>query len=458
MYEEIEHIFRAYDIRGIYNQDLTPEIVARIGTAFGTLLDGEGTISIGKDVRTSSTAIENALTAGITSTGINVELLGTLPIQVTNWATWQENYKAGIVITASHNPPEYNGVRFRHSDGTGYIDIENEKVKEIFYKGDFKLAKWNKIGKIRQLDTKEIIHKYIDFALKHVKPERKMKVVLDLGNGAASYVAPKLFKEAGCEVITINEKPDGTFPGRSPDPLEDPLEELKKTVVREKAELGVAFDGDGDRAIMVDNLGKKVQTEKAGIIIAKYLLQRKRGKIVANISCSMIIEEELSKVGGEVVRCRVGDVFVSRTAKENKAIFGVEISAHYFLPIFGFYFDDAILASLLMTEILSKTERKLSQLLDEIPTYPLKRTNIPCPDKIKFKITEQLKEEHEEKGYKVDTTDGVKILLEDAWILIRPSNTESKIRMTIEARTTKKLNELFKQYTEKINDLIQQFR
>ncbi|MHA1583171.1 MAG: LAGLIDADG family homing endonuclease [Candidatus Baldrarchaeia archaeon] len=362
----------------------------------------------------------------------------------------------GICCHNSHNPPEYNGVRFRHCDGTGYIDIENEKMKEIFYKGNFKLAKWNKIGKIRQLDTKEIIHKYIDFALKHVKPERKVKIVLDLGNGAASYVAPKLFKEAGCEVITINEKPDGTFPGRTPDPLEDPLEELKKTVVQEKAELGVAFDGDGDRAIMVDDLGRKVQTEKAGIIIAKYLLQRKRGKIVANISCSMIIEEELSKVGGEVVRCRVGDVFVSRTAKENKATFGVEISAHYFLPIFGFYFDDAILASLLMTEILSKTEKRLSQLLDEIPTYPLKRTNISCPDKIKFKITEQLKEEHMEKGYKVDTTDGVKILLEDAWILIRPSNTEPKIRMTIEAHTTKKLNELFKHYTEKINNLIQQ--
>jgi len=456
MYKEIEHIFRAYDIRGVYNQDLTPEIVARIGTAFGTLLNGEGTIAIGKDVRTSSTAIENALTAGITSTGINVELLGTLPIQVTNWTTWQGNYKAGIVITASHNPPEYNGVRFRHSDGTGYIDKENEKIKEIFYKGNFKLAKWNKIGKISQKDTEEIIQRYVDFALKHVKPEKKMKVVLDLGNGAATYAAPKLFKEAGCEVITINEKPDGTFPGRTPDPLEDPLEKLRETVVRRKADLGVAFDGDGDRAIMVDDLGRKVQTEKAGIIMAKYLLQRKKGKIVANISCSMAIEEELSKISGEVVRCRVGDVFVARTAKESNAIFGVEISAHYFLPIFGFYFDDAILASLLMTEILSKIDKKLSQLLDEIPTYPIKRTNIPCPDKIKFKVTEQLKEEHIEKGYKVDTTDGVKILFDDAWILIRPSNTEPKIRMTIEAHTTGKLNELFKKYKEKIAKLIQQ--
>jgi len=239
MYEEIEHIFRAYDIRGIYNQDLTPEIVTRIGVAFGTLLNGEGTIAIGKDVRTSSTAIEQALTAGITSTGINVELLGTLPIQVINWTIWQENYKAGIVITASHNPPEYNGVRLRHGDGTGYIDVENQRVKEIFYQGNFKLAQWNKIGKVNQIDTEQIIQNYVEFALKHVQPERKIKVVLDLGNGAATYVASKLFKAAGCEVITINEKPDGTFPGRTPDPLEDPLDDLRKTVVHEKADFGV---------------------------------------------------------------------------------------------------------------------------------------------------------------------------------------------------------------------------
>ncbi len=454
MYEEIEHIFRAYDIRGIYNQDLTPETVTRIGIAFGTLLNGEGTIAMGKDVRTSSTAIEQALTAGITSTGANVELLGTLPIQVTNWATWQGNYKAGIVITASHNPPEYNGIRFRRCDGTGYIDIENQEVKKIFYRGNFKLAKWNKIGKTNQVDTENIIQNYVEFALKHVQPERKIKVVLDLGNGAATYVAPKLFKEAGCEVITLNETPDGTFPGRTPDPLEDPLNDLKETVVREKADLGVAFDGDGDRAIMVDNLGRKVQTEKAGIIMAKYLLQKRKGKIVANISCSMIIEEELSKIGGEVVRCRVGDVFVAKAAKENNAIFGVEISAHYFLPIFGFYFDDAILASLLMTEILSKTERKLSQLLDEIPTYPIKRINVPCPDKIKFKITEQLKKDLIKEGYKVDATDGVKVIFEDAWVLIRPSNTEPKIRITVEARTEDKVNNLLKIYSKKIENMI----
>jgi len=206
---------------------------------------------------------------------------------------------------------------------------------------------------------------------------------------------------------------------------------------------------------MVDNLGRKVQTEKAGIIIAKYLLQKRKGKIVANISCSMIIEEELDKIGGEVVRCRVGDVFVAKAAKENNAIFGVEISAHYFLPIFGFYFDDAILASLLMTEILSKTDRKLSQLLDEIPTYPIKRINVPCPDKIKFKTIEQLKEELVKEGYKVDAIDGVKVFFKDAWILIRPSNTEPKIRITVEAHTEDKAKNLLKTYTEKIENIIQ---
>ncbi|MHA1595089.1 MAG: phosphoglucosamine mutase [Candidatus Baldrarchaeia archaeon] len=454
--EEIEHIFRAYDIRGIYNKELTPEIVARIGQAFGTLLEEGNSVSICRDVRTSSPAIEHALTASLTSTGVNVTLLGELPISVGNWATWKaKTFNAGIIITASHNPPEYNGIRFRHPDGTGYIDIENQKIKKVFYDGNFRLANWNKLGKVEHWNTNEIIDEYVSFVLERIPAEGKLKVVLDPGNGVATHVAPKLFKEAGFDVITINEKPDGTFSGRSPDPLEDPLTQLRETVVREKADLGIAYDGDGDRAIFVDDKGRKLLTEKVGLLLVRRILSERKGAtIVVNASCSMIVDEEVKRLGGKIVRSRVGDVFVSRVVKEHNAALGIEMSAHFFLPTLGFYFDDAIAASFMITAELEKTGEKLSTLMDQIPSYPLKRTNIECPDHIKFQVIQKLIERFRSEGYDIDTTDGVRVNLENGWIIMRPSNTEPKIRVTAEARTDEELEKIFSKFVKNLRDLI----
>ncbi len=360
----------------------------------------------------------------------------------------------GICCHNSHNPPEYNGVRFRHGDGTGYIDVENQRVKKIFYQGNFKLAKWNEIGKTVQVDAEKIIQNYIEFTLKHVQLERRIKVVLDLGNGAATYVAPKLFREAGCEVITINEEPNGTFPGRTPDPLEDPLNDLKETVVREKADFGVAFDGDGDRAVIVDDSGRKVEAERIGVILARYIAER-GDYVVINASCSMIMEEELGKEGIKVVRSRVGDVFVSEKLKEVKGVMGVETSAHFFLPKYGFYFDDALFASIKLAEYLAESAAPLREIVDGIPTYPFKRGNVSCSDQRKFKVVDELSGYLKEQGHRVEMIEGVRVVFDRGWALIRASNTEPKIRVTVEAEDKETLGKMYSKLIETLNQIVE---
>jgi len=437
---DIAHIFRAYDIRGVFNQDLTSETATKIGAAFGTYLGGGGKVLVGRDVRTSSKIIEGAFCAGLASTGCNVVSIGMVPIPVSNFTTMQGDYAAGAYITASHNPPEYNGVRFRRPDGSGYTK-ENGEVKEVFLNDKFKLADWNKLGDIEKAPTEEVVKRYADYVLDRVSMERKLKVVLDTGNGAAIVTAKGMFEVLGAEVRTINAEPDGTFPGRPSEPSDKTLVNLKKAVTEHGADFGAGFDGDGDRVIFVDDRGRTVQTEKIGIIIARELLKEKKGPVIANISCSMIAEEEIERLGGEVVRVRVGDVFVCEAIREHGAIFAMETSAHFFMPSF-YIFDDPVAVALTLADIISHQEKTLSQLVDGIPSYPFVERNFKCPDAVKFKVTERIIDSFKKKGMDVDLTDGAKVNLEGGWILLRPSNTTPLIRSAAEAKTKERLDEL----------------
>ncbi|MBI5252883.1 MAG: phosphoglucomutase [Euryarchaeota archaeon] len=451
----MEHIFRAYDVRGIFNRELTPDIAAKIGAAFGTYLGGNGNVLIARDGRTSSEIVESAFVSGLASTGCNCFTTGLVPIPTANFKIWRGGYDAGAYITASHNPPEYNGVRFRHGDGSGYTE-QNEEIKKIFLSGKFKLAAWNKLGSINKLNSNTTIREYLDFLLPKFKLEKKIKVVLDSGNGVSSLTVPKAFEELGAEVSTLNAQIDGTFPGRDSEPSEASLSELKKMVAAEKADFGAGYDGDGDRVIFVDDKGRAVQTEKIGIIISRDILERKKGNIIANIECSMILEREIEKAGGTLKRVRVGDVFVTEAIKKHRALFAMETSAHYFMPEF-YFFDDPTLVSLKLAEILSKSEKSLSEMADEIPSYPKIMKNFSCPDEIKFRAMEQIIRNSKEEGYKLDLTDGAKVIFKDGWALLRPSNTTPLIRATVEAESKKRVEELlnlvekeFKSAVEKV--------
>lgn len=437
----MEHIFRAYDIRGIFNREISAHTAAKIGIAFGTYLDGEGKVLVGRDSRTTSRILESAFCSGLASTGVEVYTTGMVPIPVANFKTLKGDFKAGAYITASHNPPEYNGVRFRREDGTGYTK-ENMEIKEIFFSGKFKKANWNEIGEIYRLSSEATIREYSEYILPKFKPEKKLKVVIDPGNGTASLTAPYIFRELGFEVVTLNSQPDGTFPGRESEPKAENLRDLMELVKATGAHFGVAFDGDADRAVFVDDLGRVVQNEKIGITVAKQIIAEKgRGKVVANVECSSIVEEEIAKAGGEVVRVRVGDVFVAEAIKKHGAVFGMETSAHYFYPEF-YYFDDPLVVSLKLAEILSRSGEKLSKIVDDIPSYPKLHENYPCDDRIKFKVMEKIVESFKAQGYSVDTTDGARVLFEKGWVLLRPSNTTPLIRATVEATTQEELNNL----------------
>ncbi len=446
----VESMFRAYDIRGIFNENLTPEVMAKIGIVYGNFLGNKGRVCVGKDVRTSSDILENAFVAGLASTGVTVELTGMVPIPTTNFTIWQGKYDGGAYITASHNPPSYNGVRFRHTDGSGFTK-ENDEIKKMFTKGDVKRASWDRPGMIRQLDTIEVLHDYSEYLLSKLKLERKLKVVIDPGNGAAAVAVLPIFGMLDVPAVAVNQNIDGRFPGRGPNPTLTTLGETARIVKAIGADFGVGYDGDSDRGIFIDDQGRTISSEKIGIILARDVLTRHKGaNIVVNAPCSMILEEEIGRLGGHVVRTRVGDVYVTQEIKRTNAKLGCEISAHLFLPEF-YIFDDPIAATLRLAEIMSKSPKKLSQLVDEIPEYPMLEKSLHCPDEIKFQVMDDLKERFENAGYKMDMIDGVKVIFDDGWVMLRPSNTEPVIRLFVEAKTKERMNELAKQFEGEFN-------
>jgi len=453
-----EHIFRAYDVRGIFNDDLTVEVAANIGMVFGSYVGAGKRICLGRDIRTSSEAIENALVSGLVAAGCHVTCVGLMPIPASNFLTLKDKFDYGIYITASHNPPQYNGIRFRHSDGTGFT-VQNEDIGKLYFKKDeWKPVKWDKIGTVVRADTEEELKKYCDFLIEHMKAERGLTIVIDPMHGTAAITTRRVMEALGHTVHSVSEDLDPTFGGRDPHPKPGNLDLLENKVKETKADLGVAFDPDGDRVVFVDDKGRSVQVEVAGIILGRDIIKQNGGGLMlANIPCSMIIEEEIEKVGGEVRRTRVGDVFVCEEVKNTGAIFGMEISAHYFIPKY-FIFDDPLIASMWLAQIIAKENTSLSEMVDAIPTYPTIEKGFKTPDHVKFKLVDRVREDLEAKGAKIDLTDGVKVIFKDGWALLRCSNTQPMIRLFAEANTQERLDELVAEfegiYQQKLKDLL----
>jgi phosphoglucosamine mutase len=452
----MEHIFRAYDIRGVFNKDLTTDIAARMGEVFAAFHGNEGRVAIGRDVRLSSPALESAVVAGMIAGGLDVVTVGACPIPVLNFHVSRGDYKAGVYITASHNPPEYNGIRWRNPDGSGYTD-DNVRIKERFMGGEVDRPAWQAVGTLKRLPKGSAIEDYSEFLAQRLSAPRPMRIVVDPGNAAATLVAPRLLQQVGHEVVTIFEEVDGTFPNRSPHPTERSLGALMEAVIEHGADMGVGYDADGDRCVFVDDKGRVAQTEKVGIIVSRDLLTEHAGKVIANVPCSMIVEDELEDLGAEVVRVRVGDVFVCEEIKRHGGIFAMEISAHFFLPTY-YIFDDPILMTLKLAEILGAGDESFSQVLDAIPSYPFVEEGFACPDELKFRVNELLVEHFQAQGTQVDLTDGVKVIFEDSWAMLRPSNTQPLTRMFVEARTQERLDELIAEFSDLFEAMLERAR
>ena len=436
-------IFRAYDIRGIYGKDLTEEIMTRIGEAAGTCCPG--TFTIGKDFREHGTQLEKAFVSGLKKTGSNANLVGNCPASLCVFANWKMGNDVTAYITASHLPAEWNGVKFFHQDGVGFFEDENKRLGEISSSGNFKTG----TGSVKNLEGMDA--EYANFVAERIKPE-KIRVVVDFGNGAACLLVPKILKKIGVEATFLFDWPDPKFSNRDPEPKPEALTALCKKVVKEKADLGIAFDGDGDRAIFVDDTGKVIMTEQSAILFLRDIMKTRKGPVVANIECSDIIEDEVKKYGEKVFRIPVGHTFLVQETKKHKAVLGVEKSGHICVPKF-FWFDDAIINSIYMTEIVSKMGQKLSEAVKELPTRLFKRIEIKCSDENKFQVIDKIKEKAIETYENTNTIDGVKIVFPESWALVRASNTSPMLRLSIEARDQEKLDELEKEMTKLVDSV-----
>lgn len=444
-------IFRAYDVRGVYGKDITEKTAELIGKAFGTFI-GEGKkIVVGRDVRLSGERLKKNLILGLISVGCDVIDADVVTTPMIYFAVTNYRFDGGIEVTASHNPADWNGFKMTKEKGILCSEgLGREEIMDIFLRGNFR--KTSTIGRITKMDT---LHDYQSFILEKIKIPKKLKIVLDPGNGAACGVAEELFRKAGHEVVVINGNPDGSFPSRPSDPLEENVNRLKEEVLNNQADMGIAFDGDVDRLAFVDNLGRYVRSGNVTIpIFSEYYLSRqKNAKIVFDICCSSFVEEFVKSKNGVPLVNKVGHSFIMNRIINEGAVFGGEYSNHlYFSEIFGF--DDALFAGLKMSEIVSSQRRTFAEIVDSVPIYPASKViEIPCRDDIKFQIVKKVGENLKNEGFRIIGIDGVKAFdKDDNWILIRGSNTLPAIKINSEAKTEKRMRELFDLGVSKISE------
>jgi phosphomannomutase/phosphoglucomutase len=447
-------LFGTNGIRGLVNKELTPELAIAIGSAIGTYFGG-GDLLVGHDARTSSPMLAKAVIAGLTAAGCNVLFAGMTPTPALQYAVKNHKLEGGVIITASHNPPEYNGIKVVWDDGIEIAREQEIEIENVFFDNKIRYAEWDKIGDVRSLTG--IIEEYVEAVKGHVDTakiaSKHYHVVVDAANSVAALAVPKLLRELSCRVTTINANIDGTFPSRPPEPRPENLGDLASTVRAVGADLGVAFDGDADRSIFVDEKGEIHWGDKTFALVEKHFLLRNPGeKIVSPISSSTLVKDIADAYGGEIVWTKVGSVTVSYTMKKTGAKLGGEENGGIFYgphqPV-----RDGAMATALILGIMAETGKKLSSLLNELPKYFIEKGKVECPEQLKEKVLEKLIEQT--RGLNTSTIDGVKIWFEDkSSILVRPSGTEPLYRLYAEAKTRDKALRLIQDYSLKLKRII----
>jgi phosphomannomutase/phosphoglucomutase len=454
-------LFGTNGIRGIANQDINSELAMGIGKALGTLLKKtikKPKVAIGTDARISKDMLKTAITSGLLSTGCNVTDIGLTPTPTLQYTVKKKDYDSGIMITASHNPPEYNGIKGFNNDGTEFLNQVEEKIEEIYFNKKFNHANWKNIGK--QSTYKDPIKIYIKAILSKINVDKikrkKYHIVLDCGNGAGGIVTPILLKKLGCKITKLYCKPDGTFPGHNSEPLPENLTEIIQKVPELKADIGVAQDGDADRAIFIDEHGTYISGDKTLSLAAKYITkQKKKSIIVTPVTTSNCLWDTIKEYQTEIIQTPVGSPIVAQIMKEKKAIFGGEENGGLIFPELQ-YTRDSCMSIAKILEIMANENKTLSELIKEIPTYETIKIKIPCPNKLKKSINKKILPEikKNKKIIKIDQTDGIKIYHTDGWILLRPSGTEPIYRIYSESKNKEKAKELANHYKKKIEEII----
>jgi len=434
------------------------EMTIKIGSAIGTFFK-QGTLIVGYDARTSSPMLAKAVIAGLNASGCDVFFTGMTPTPTLQYAVKNHKKDGAVIITASHNPPEYNGIKVVWNDGIELSREQEIEVENIFFDEKICYAEWNHLGET--LDILGVIDDYIEAIKEHVDVKEIVKkhfhVVVDAANSVGNLAVPCLLRDLGCKATTINGNIDGTFPGRLPEPRPENLRDLALTVKAVGADLGVAFDGDADRSIFIDEHGEVHWGDKSFALVEKHFLEDNPGeKIVTPVSSSTLVKDVADAYGGEIVWTKVGSVTVSQTMKKLKAKLGGEENGGIFYGPHQSVRDGAM-ATALILDIMAKTGENLSKLLGELPKYFIEKGKVECPEKLKEKTLERLVEQTRELN--ISTVDGVKIWFKDkSNILMRPSGTEPIYRLYAEAKTKEKALRLVNEYCLKLKKIIESLK
>ena len=439
------NVFREYDVRGVVNQDLNKEFVLDLGRAIGTYATRHNVkkMSIGHDCRLSSEEYHNFLIKGLNSCGIETIDIGLCATPMLYFSIRYLKIDGGVMVTGSHNPPEFNGFKICIGNDTIYGN-QIQDLRKIIENGEYSTG-----HAISQCN--DISKEYENYLFENVSINKKLKVIVDAGNGVGGYFALPLLKRLGCDVTAIYCEPDGHFPHHFPDPtVEDNLKELIRLVKKDKADLGIAFDGDADRLGVISDKGEIIWGDKLLLLFSRYILKANPGStIIGEVKCSQVLYDDIKKHSGRSIMWKAGHSLIKAKMKEENAVLGGEMSGHIFFADRYFGYDDAIYAALRLLEILSQTGEKLSSLLADVPqTFATPEIRIDCPDNKKAGVVNNIKNHFRNTPGLIDI-DGVRIPFAEGWALVRASNTQPVIVMRFEASSKKSL-QLIRQEVESL--------
>jgi len=446
-----QEIFREYDIRGIVGEDLTPETVELLGKGIGTYFrrQGKKDVALGGDCRLSTPQFTDVLARGLLSTGCSVTHLGTIPTPLLYFTMYTKPNDAGVMITGSHNPPEYNGFKIMVGKETLFgktiLDIYS-LIKNSDFIQEFP-------GETTRINIGPEYHNWV---VNNISFSKKLKVVVDAGNGTGGVVAVPIFEDLGCEVIPLYCEMDGNFPNHHPDPtLPEALEDLIKKVAETEADLGIAYDGDSDRIGVIDDKGKIIWGDILMVLFARDVLSKNPGAaVISEVKASKLLYEEIEKLGGRPIMWKTGHSLMKKKIKEEKALLAGEMSGHIFFADRFFGFDDAIYSSARVLEILSQSDKKLSELLGDLPkTYVTPEIRVYASDEVKFKIVDRVKDVLSAKHPVIDI-DGVRAIYPTGWALVRASNTQGALVLRFEADTEEDLAAIRKEVEQTLESVI----
>lgn len=447
-----KNIFRGYDIRGIYPTELDVDTAYTVGLGFGSYIKsiGKTTCVVGHDNRLSSNDLYTALMKGITETGIDIISLGLCTTPMYYYACLKLKVYSGVMVTASHNPKDDNGFKFAFDESGNCKGQEIQDFLAYILKGEFSSGE----GTIKDYD---ITDEYLTLFKENLHfGSRRVKVVLDSGNGTTSIIMKKLYSMFPIDIVCINDVSDGTFPNHHPDPcVEKNLEQLKKKVLEENADIGLSFDGDGDRMGMVSNTAKFIPTDKYMIIVVRDIINKvSKKEFLCDVKCSKSFSDEVEKLGGKCITYRTGNSYTKAAVRDNDLPFGGELSGHVYFRDRWLGFDSGLYAGLRMLEILSHTDKNVEELLSGINEYySTEELKFASNDDVKFEIVSKVGEYAKEKGYKFLDIDGIKVLFDDGWALVRASNTGPNLTARFEASSEERLESIQKEFTDLINEL-----